>query len=108
MQFRPFRCPECDEVARGTIDIVAVVAFIHSEDDDGCFDWAGEAEVNWDTQETIRGSAGRVLLTCSNGHEWLAEEVDRSGATDDWLQRYLATLKSQPITVTAAAMTERA
>ena len=36
------------------------------------FDYAGETEVDWDSQETVRTENGLVTLQCGNDHTWLA------------------------------------
>jgi len=75
--------------------ILAGIALLETEDEES-FDWIGETDLNWDSQETIRGSGDRVLLTCDEGHEWLAQVIGEPFSGDIWLQKYIARLTTEP------------
>ena len=72
MKFKPARCPECGELAKGTAETVPGIALLDF-DDDGNADYSGETKVLWDSQETVCDEDGRVTLVCPDGHDWQAE-----------------------------------
>jgi hypothetical protein len=61
-------CTECGAGVRGTLDRIVGIALV-SECDDGTFTWAGETEVDWDSQETDQIEKLDVLV-CMNGHSF--------------------------------------
>jgi hypothetical protein len=79
MQFVPIRCPECNQLAKGTIDTVPGVALFATDPATGEtevdaytgeVDYFGETKMNWDGQETMTDENGNPLLCCPNGHHW--------------------------------------
>lgn len=62
------RCPECGELARGTIETVNGVAEFVIEED-GTVDYSGRTDIWWDEQMTVMFE-GRCMLICRSGHEW--------------------------------------
>jgi len=75
MKFDPIHCPECGELAKGTVDLVPGLALLTDPDDDGQVDYEGETEIAWDCQETIQDEEGKFKLECSNVHNWFASLV---------------------------------
>lgn len=75
MRFEPWKCPQCDEPARGSIETIPGVALLVF-DDDGHADYAGETEIDWNGQTTRKDAAGKVCLVCPNSHRWAAEFVE--------------------------------
>jgi hypothetical protein len=71
MRFDPLFCPECGEMARGTLETITGVAeFAVAED--GSVEWSGYTAVDWDAQETVVDDGGNARLVCPSGHEWFA------------------------------------
>ncbi len=75
MRFHPHHCPECGNIAKGTAENVPGRCNL-------AFDAEGNAEYDdtgtdlfWDGAETDVDGNGRVLLLCSNGHDWRADFV---------------------------------
>lgn len=58
----------------GTVDTILATAEINGvyRDKDGTigFDFCGDTEVHWDTQETTTNDAGELMVTDSNGDEF--------------------------------------
>lgn len=79
MKFEPPQCPECGEVADGTVDVVPGRALFTAPDERGHVEWAGETKMFWDGQQTEIDAQGRWGLECTNGHQWYAvlEEDER-------------------------------
>jgi len=75
MEFNPCKCPDCGEVAVGTIEVLHGRADL-IQLDDGSFEYGGETEVFWDGQMSVRDKKGRVQMTCDKGHEWFAVRKD--------------------------------
>jgi len=78
MRFDPWKCPECGDAAKGTLETVPGLALLII-DPDGAADYAGETEMDWDGQRTILDNEGRATLQCPSGHQWQAsvrEEPD--------------------------------
>lgn len=80
MKFDPIKCPHCGEVARGSIETVTGVALFTGPDEKGEVEYAGETDIDWNTQETIidedaDGDPVGVILSCPNGHEWTARDL---------------------------------
>jgi len=71
MRFDPWKCPECGQQARGTLEAIPGVALLLF-DDDGSADYLGGTDVCWDGQKTVRAEDGRVTLVCPDGHDWPA------------------------------------
>ena len=70
MRFLTPRCPECGEIAEGTVEHVGVRANITFTDETGAAEYAGESEVWWDEQRPDEDEQGRYTLICYGGHEW--------------------------------------
>lgn len=71
MRFRPRKCPLCGQEAKGVLETIPGVALLAFADD-GDAQYAGETDVCWDDQTTVRDCQGRPTLVCSDGHQWLA------------------------------------
>jgi len=71
MRFSPWKCPECSEAAKGTLETIAGLALLMF-DDDGHAEYAGETELDWNSQITRHDEAGNALLECPAGHQWPA------------------------------------
>ena len=69
MKFHPMTCPECGEIAQGTLDRVECKALFTDPDENGNVDYCGESKMLWDTQSTDRID-GLPALVCTNGHTW--------------------------------------
>ena len=67
-------CPACGEPARSRAETVASQASLLFHLDTEEYDFAGESEVLWDTQEPVV-QEGRENLWCANGHEWWTRPV---------------------------------
>jgi hypothetical protein len=77
MRFTPLRCPECNELPKGTLDTVEGIAHLHHvTDGDDLIDYGGWTEVLWDTQRSNRDDQGKVTLIGTCDHTWQAEMVD--------------------------------
>ena len=81
MRFTPWQCPECDEAARGTVEIIHGLALLIF-DEAGNADYEGETKIDWDQQTSLTDARGRVTLECSNGHQWQASADN----LPDWKQ----------------------
>ena len=75
MRFTPWKCPECDQPAQGTVDIIPGLALL-AFDSNGNADYDGETKVDWNNQATQHDESGRDLLECPAGHRWPAERED--------------------------------
>lgn len=76
MKLQTFRCPECGEIASGTLEIVQGKALLDFHGETGEADYGGETKIWWDTQETVLDERGDVTLVCSNGHDWSSAVED--------------------------------
>jgi hypothetical protein len=78
------KCPAClrrglDHVATGTCEMLLGTATIEVAED-GTFDYAGETDVHWDTQECIRDASGGIQLSCGYcGTEWFSPVEPEKG-----------------------------
>ena len=75
MRFSPWKCPECGQAARGTSETITGLALLMF-DDDGQAEYAGETELDWNSQVTRHDEAGNDLLECPAGHRWPAVRED--------------------------------
>jgi hypothetical protein len=75
MRLTPWKCPECGQPAKGTVETVPGLALL-TFDDDGNAEYAGETEIDWNNQATRHDDAGNDLLECPAGHQWTAERKD--------------------------------
>ena len=81
MRFNPFRCPECDQPATGTVETVPGVALLLFDEERNA-EYAGETKIDWDRQTSLTAARGRVTLECPDGHQWQA----MSDNMPDWKQ----------------------
>ena len=81
MRFRPRKCPQCGQEAKGVLETIQEVALLVFADD-GDAQYASETDIHWDDQATVRDHQGRATLVCSDGHQWLAA-VDGAIAEED-------------------------
>ena len=49
---------------------------MHFDEETGEFEYDGETEVNWDSQETITNKAGNSKLSCPNFHTWFSKQTN--------------------------------
>lgn len=75
MRFIPWKCPECGQAARGTLETIPGLALL-TFDAGGHAEYDSETQVAWDNQATLHDEAGRDLLECPAGHQWPAERKD--------------------------------
>jgi hypothetical protein len=71
MRFDPWKCPECDQAATGTVEVVRGLALLIF-DEHGSADYQGETKVDWDSQASLLDAGGRLTLECPSGHQWQA------------------------------------
>ena len=87
MRWEQQTCPTCGEPARARAETVASQVSLAFDADTEEYDFAGESEVIWDTQEPVV-QAGRENLWCANGHEWwtrpLEEPEGPEGSASRW------------------------
>lgn len=82
MKFDKPNCPECGEIAIGTVDMVPARSRIF-QTADGSFEYEGDTELFWETQYSV-GQDGflpskdgePLMLECEEGHEWPALMLD--------------------------------
>lgn len=79
MKFNPWKCPECGEPARGTVERVFGLALM-TFDENGDAGYAGETKIDWNSQTSVLRTTAEndvvFLLECINGHRWQAEQID--------------------------------
>jgi hypothetical protein len=74
-------CPKCGSPAHGTVENILGTAVINIEDD-GTFEYAGDTDMHWDTQETITNEKGHITLTCGQGcPDWVSGVICEEGET---------------------------
>lgn len=77
MRLEPLFCPECGEMARGTLEtIMGIAEFAAAQD--GSVEWSGYTAIDWDGQQTITDEVGNARLVCPGGHKWSARQRVRS------------------------------
>ena len=74
MRFDPIKCPECHELAIGSVETVPGIALFMVFDDGVEYD--GMTKIYWDGQTTDRDEDGKALLQCCNDHTWFAAQDD--------------------------------
>lgn len=73
MKFKTIICPECGEVADGTLEQVPGIALINFNQD-GEGEYSGETKILWEGQQTEPVDDNtKVTLICAQGHEWTTE-----------------------------------
>jgi hypothetical protein len=70
-----YRAPTGAEI-KGTLEKLLGVALINGIDDNGLPEFAGETEVDWDSQETCT-RLGKVLYVDTNGEEWTFNQLTK-------------------------------
>jgi len=75
MRFTPWKCPECGQTAKGTLETVPGLALLVF-DDSGDADYEGETVINWNNQASQHDETGRDILECPEGHQWPAEREE--------------------------------
>lgn len=65
----------------GTSDTILAVALISGIGEDGEPEYAGESDINWDSQET-REREGKTLFVCADGEEWTFDQL-KPGEPED-------------------------
>lgn len=75
MRFKPWKCPECGQPAKGTLETIPGLALLKF-DKDGQAEYDGGTEVAWDDQATQHNEAGNDILECHLGHQWPAKCED--------------------------------
>ncbi len=71
MKFEPLFCPECGEMARGTLETLTGVANF-APAADGSLEYTGYTDLWWDEQRTVVDEGGYARLVCPSGHDWAA------------------------------------
>lgn len=74
MRFDPAKCPECGQEPIGTYDTLLCRAEFEKQPD-GSFEFSGNTEIFYDTQETEKDEKGRWKLECRETHTWFARLV---------------------------------
>lgn len=67
-------CPQCGCKASALLEQVMVLAQLQEPDDSGETEYAGESDVEWDTQYPARDEDGIVTLMCENKHQWFSTQ----------------------------------
>ena len=70
MKFKISNCPECGEPPKGIVEELQGLAFL-LEQDDGSFEYAGQTDMWWDSQESLEFD-GKCELMCCNRHLWFS------------------------------------
>lgn len=71
-----FESPNGDAII-GTSETVRCTAIVNSISEDGIPEYAGETEIDWDSQTTQERN-GQILFICESGHEWTFKQLKRS------------------------------
>ena len=71
MRFDPWKCPECNQPAAGTVEVIHDVALLIF-DEQGNADYAGGTKADWDNQVSLLDARDLVTLECPDGHQWQA------------------------------------
>ena len=71
MRFEPSNCPSCGQQATGLLETIPGIALLLFDEDEVAH-YAGETDVCWDNQTTVRDRLGHVTLVCADGHQWPA------------------------------------
>jgi len=72
MRFEKPRCPVCGEEPASILEMLLAHAWVSKADaheGEPLWDYAGESDILWDTQEPLERE-GKVRLYCSAGHDW--------------------------------------
>ena len=67
MRFTPWKCPECNQAAKSTVELIRGLALLMF-DEEGDADYEGETKVDWDSQTSLLDARNQVTLECPNGH----------------------------------------
>ena len=71
MRLNPWKCPECGEAARGTVEVIRGLALLVFDEQSNA-EYEGETKIDWDSQVSLADTGGRVTLECPQGHQWRA------------------------------------
>ena len=75
MRFTPLSCPDCGSGPKGTIENMTGISLLRLTSGE---DYEYDGTTTTLQQETQTDPSGRVLLSCSEAHEWWAmKEVRR-------------------------------
>ena len=75
MRFMPWKCPECGQSAKGTLEMIPGLALL-AFDAEGWGEYDGETQIDWNNQTNQHDEDGNDLLECPAGHQWPAERQD--------------------------------
>jgi hypothetical protein len=70
MKFSKPYCPECGELADGTLEAITGNALLNFDSKTMLAEYGGETKMFWDEQRTIRNGRGQAKLLCHNSHDW--------------------------------------
>lgn len=78
MTYERPNCPECGQLAEGTVETLEAVATFG---EDYPTEYSGFTEVIWDTQRTVEP----LTLQCPDGHRWHDDGTEDQPATNGLL-----------------------
>ncbi len=67
MKFTTDKCPKCERAPIAILE--RLYAWASLQGGDGGFDYAGESDIDWDSQEPDETDK-QVHLVCDRKHEW--------------------------------------
>lgn len=77
MKFKRSTCPNCGKRPERILETVQAQYYItHQGGGEYDYDAWQASDVDWESSEPIVDDAGRVTLTCPDGHEWEAKMAD--------------------------------
>jgi hypothetical protein len=79
MKYTVSRCPTCGGLPVAELNTVPVFASL-VENDDGGFDYSGNSEVDWNSQEPWLDEDGLTVVHCAEHHSW-ETDVESEPAT---------------------------
>lgn len=83
MNYEIPKCPECNKIAIGEMDMIPAIANVFL-DDDGSFQYTGDTNIDWDSQKNIMRIVDRIIynadlgykiVTCGD-HDWVTKVED--------------------------------
>ena len=66
-------CPECGEMARGTLERVEGVALVYEDPTTGEVPYDGDTQIDWNSQQTVERDGKPVWVCRGCGQDWTAE-----------------------------------